>query len=485
MVQQSTLLLVLLGGLLVITTLIPYTSLLFFNDVIVSSTAPPPKKISSKLLKAARAGSKGTALNSVTVRIRDFVPLPPPHEVLVETRRRRTRIDYDSIATKWELPTGGIKILEEIQSRKVGFDYNQTTDILALRHPPKSGGTSFSVMLREIFSNERVIPGSDKSGYFNFEKFSAAVKDHPPTDPFWSSMATVFTHTGLRPNSGPTKDLLDYFREQAPALREKRFRLMTIVRRPLDLAASGFYETQCKIGTFAYQRGPGHVPGSCPTVNLTDVMLKNIEHKSKMCDEKGWDQGNCQSFKKNGGEKLFEHCGSFEKLFEKGSIHNMHYRSHTGDFPRPPELGDVEDGNGNGNGINLTPTLEDVSLYTLRDLGGLIDFNPVYKEDFVWFAITERFKESMCLFYYRFEVEPVEEKRSLVKKCRPLAFWEEKHKKFHEDNEQFDYTVWRAANAIMDVRMEDMRLEIKDRLNAGEKLEDIPYLGPGCYAEEN
>jgi len=71
------------------------------------------------------------------------------------------------------------------------------------------------------------------------------------------------------------------------------------------------------------------------------------------------------------------------------------------------------------------------------------------------------------------------------KKCRPLTFWEDKHKKYHEDNEHFDYTVWRAANAILDVRMEDMRLEIKDRLDAGEKPKDIPYLGSGCYAEGN
>jgi hypothetical protein len=73
-----------------------------------------------------------------------------------------------------------------------------------------------------------------------------------------------------------------------------------------------------------------------------------------------------------------------------------------------PELGDDE-----SIGINLTPTLKDISLYTLRALGRLIDFNRIQKEDFVWFSVTERFKESMCIFYYHFEVEPVEEKKSL------------------------------------------------------------------------
>ena len=70
------------------------------------------------------------------------------------------------------------------------------------------------------------------------------------------------------------------------------------------------------------------------------------------------------------------------------------------------------------------------------------------------------------------------------KKCRPLNFWEDKHKRYIEENEVFDYTVWRAANAVMDVRMEDLRLDVKARIDAGERLEDIPYLGEGCYSEE-
>ena len=69
------------------------------------------------------------------------------------------------------------------------------------------------------------------------------------------------------------------------------------------------------------------------------------------------------------------------------------------------------------------------------------------------------------------------------KACRPLTLWEDRHKRWVEENETFDYTVWRAANAILDVRSEDMRLEIKGRLDAGEKIEEIPYLGPGCYAD--
>ena len=71
-----------------------------------------------------------------------------------------------------------------------------------------------------------------------------------------------------------------------------------------------------------------------------------------------------------------------------------------------------------------------------------------------------------------------------MKPCRPLSFWTEEQKKKFIDKEDFSYTVWRAANAIMDVRTENMRLQIKSRLDAGEKLEDMKYVGNGCYVEK-
>jgi len=291
-------------------------------------------------------------------------------------------------------------------------------------------------------------------------------------------MGVLFTHTLLRPtNDGRKNPLLDWIRQSIPALREKRFRLMTIVRRPLDLAASSYYETLCRIGTHAGHKKIQNI-SECPAVNLTDVKQKQIELWNEKCKQQNGFR--CQSIKKEGADKFFDHCGSLEALFASGNVHNKNFRVLMGDFPRPPELGDDPD----EIGINLTPTMDDVALYTMRDLGGLIDYNKTHKEDFVWFAITERMTESLCLFNYRFQIEPVEQKRALYKKCRPLNFWEDKHKRYIEENEVFDYTVWRAANAVMDVRMEDLRLDVKARIDAGERLEDIPYLGEGCYSEE-
>jgi len=467
---------VFLAALVASATLISYRSILSYdvNPSSLDFNAPPTRHSIPEL------STEKDSTVPIAIRIRDFVPLPPPPEVLAESKPRASKIDFKSIAKNWELPDGSIEILKEIQSRTMGFDYNETTDILALRHPLKTGGTSFSHMMRAVFG-ERVIPGSMPSGWWKVQKFEGAVKEHSDEDdPYWSNMAVMYTHTLLRPVGNEKKvGLLEDIRNQVPALQKKKFRLMTIVRRPLDLAASSFYETQCRVGRFANQR---HLGGNeCPPVNLTDVMYKNIEHWTNKCEtELNWSTKKCKAIQIEGGEAIYKHCGSIDVLLdETDNVHNMHYKSLMGVFPRPPGLAQNRT-----MGINLTPTLEDVSLHTLRDIGGLIDYHPVHKEDFIWFAITERFSESMCLFYYYFEIEPVKEKKSLMKPCRPLDFWTEEQKKKFIDNEDFSYTVWRAANAIMDVRTENMRLQIKSRLDAGEKLEDMKYVGKGCYVEK-
>ncbi len=407
---------VLLAALVASATLISYRSLLSYDMVTTSemSASPPPKKNQDvpelspqKFWNSDDMAPSVFSQKSGIIRIRDFVPLPPPPEVFAESEPRASQIDFEAIAKNWELPDGSIDLLKEIQLRTLGFDYNETTDILAFRHPLKTGGTSFSHMLKKIFGKQRIIPGSQPSGWWDEKKFNEAVKKHPSDDdPYWSNMAGMYTHSVLRP-TGNGKKLLENLRQKVPALKKKRFRLMTNVRRPLDLAASSFYETQCRVGRFANQvklKGK-----DCPPVNLTDVMYKNIEHWTHKCETKiNLDSRKCKILKEGGGETFFKHCGSVDVLLdETTNVHNMLFKNLMGRFPRPL---DVQQ---NRTGINLTPTLDDVSLYTLRDLGGLIDYNPVHKEDFVWFAITERFSESMCLFYYHFKITPTAEKKAL------------------------------------------------------------------------
>jgi len=334
------------------------------------------------------------------------------------TNASTSSIDYESIIEKWQLPKAAIPLLKQIQSRPVGFDYNRTSDILAFRHPLKTGGTSFSIMLKETFKDQ-VLPGSAPSDWFRHNILEKALQKHPidesSSDDYWRNMAVLYTHSYLRPKGKRQKNLLEDLRETIPILKEKRFRLMTIVRRPLDLAASSYYETLCRIGKISGARtGSTNLItdiSECPKINLTDVKRKIIERQQNIC-QKQKDANlpyglTCKQMIAVGEQKHFAYCGSIDELLESKKVHNQHYKTLMGDLPEPP-VGVV------GKQQNSkTPTMEDVALYTIRDLGGLVDFDERYKEDFIWFSVTERMKESLCLFYYKFKINPVQERKSL------------------------------------------------------------------------
>jgi len=386
-----------------VTTIVAF---LPFLSILIAS--PPPSDESNKVqsvdyLHLMESYGGGSSSQSAIVSKRDDLPTTSTTTTTTistssNSSSSSSSINYQSITEKWQLPKAAIPLLKKIQSRPVGFDYNRTSDILALRHPLKTGGTSFSKMLKIMFKGQ-VLPGSAVSGWFERDKLNEALVKHPvdESSDFWRNMSVLYTHTMLRRMKGKkTSNLLGYYREQVPVLAEKRFRLMTIIRRPLDLAASSYYETKCRIGFFS---GGRHVKeiSECPKVNLTDVKIKNIEA--------------CRTKKKTHGcggrrtdlDKHFEMCGSIDYLLEsKKYVHNQHYQTLMGDLPQPPEFEQSK-----------TPTMDEVALYTIRDMGGLIDFNEIHKEDFIWFAVTERMKESMCLFYYRMKIDPVPALHSL------------------------------------------------------------------------
>jgi len=109
--------------------------------------------------------------------------------------------------------------------------------------------------------------------------------------------------------------------------------------------------------------------------------------------------------------------------------------------------------------------------------------------DFLWFGITERMEESTCLFYHALNVRPlVRTPRARVMDCPTTSWWTEKHREEVRRLEPYDYAVWRAANAIMDVRMIKMRYEVRRKMEDGggltreerdqyEALEDAGCLG--------
>ena len=86
-------------------------------------------------------------------------------------------------------------------------------------------------------------------------------------------------------------------------------------------------------------------------------------------------------------------------------------------------------------------------------------------------------KESTALFYFQFRVAPLRRTPvHRVQECRPNSWWTVENREVVKEREPADYAVWRAANAIMDVRMEKMKMEIRSLLRAGATRESLYYV---------
>merc|ERR1712194_324394 len=125
---------------------------------------------------------------------------------------------------------------------------------------------------------------------------------------------------------------------------------------------------------------------------------------------------------------------------------------------------------------------EKVEEYTLQDLGGLdptISFikNGPLEPDFVWFGITERMAESTVLLYFHFKAAPLPQTPvHRIQQCSPTSWWTPEDRATIMEREPADYAVWRTANAIMDVRIEKMKMEIQALLDAGATKEQLFYV---------
>ena len=81
------------------------------------------------------------------------------------------------------------------------------------------------------------------------------------------------------------------------------------------------------------------------------------------------------------------------------------------------------------------------------------------------------------LFYYQFRLKPLPRTPiHRVQECRPNSWWTDENREVVKAREPADYAVWRAANAIMDVRIEKMKMEIRSLLRAGETRESLYYV---------
>ena len=415
-----------------------------------------------------------------------------------------------NIAQKWNLTSPHATALLVQQFQKP-FDYDPERDFFHFHHLYKSGGTSMSDLMDKTIGIPKVgkyyqgiLPGSYRSGDLDHDE---ALQDIQRRLKGGKAKETLpyrgaYAHTGLRPMYGPqATKTAKFYLEHFP---HKRFRAVTMLRDPIDFRASNHAMIMCglnhEVEVFNKDRENKGLDKICSPqegLNISSLIDDKIRGILDKCDQEAKNPENPmkarqqQCKQERDGIDTLVHCRSASNLL-KHEQYQKHYRSMfkgvMGRFHRKQPFGGTAYGR-MGYGYESAElskgySIEAVEEYTLEDLGGLDlsisgagEHHGKAEPDFLWFGITERMKESVVLFYYTFKVRPVERgPKARVQACRPTSWWTEEDKAIVREREPADFALWRAANAIMDVRMEKLKMEVKAKLDAGETKESLFYV---------
>ncbi|KAL7543845.1 hypothetical protein ACHAWF_007460 [Thalassiosira exigua] len=424
-----------------------------------------------------------------------------------------------SAAERWNLTSPRAVDLLERQFHREN-DYDPRRDFFHFHHLYKSGGTSLSNLFDKTVGlpqspsgkgYEGILPGSYESGNFDHEEALADINRRldsgTPREelPYRASYA----HTGLRPVYGPLRTKTGKFlTDQLP---HRRLRAVAMLRDPTDFRASNHAMIMCGLNheamVFNSERASLGLAKACTPeegMNVSALVDQKIAFQLEKCrkaDEEEaqgrtpempngkrkqcarWNEG-----KENMGQFL-RHCRSPRDLLESKE-YDKHYMSMfkglMGRFHRGQKFTNSTAYGRMGYGFERAEdtkgySIEAVEEYTLEDLGGLDltisgagDGVGPPEPDFIWFGITERMAESTILLYYTLRAKPLERTpKSRVQYCRPTSWWTEEDRATVKEREPADYAVWRAANAIMDVRLAKMKMEIRALLDAGETRDSL------------
>lgn len=426
------------------------------------------------------------------------------------------------VAAKWNL-TSPPYLLEQ-QFYRVN-DYNATSDFLYFHHIQKSGGTTISDIMNatlgiQVHGNRGILPGSQRSGFFDEKDFFQHTdinhrRGHATKgtqkDTSFPHIAS-YSHTRLRPIHGPNKTKLASFFEKYFALphnSHKRIRSLGMLREPMDLLASSHAMAMCALNRMVInfnvkrtQKGLERICTPEEGLNISALIDEVVHKASTLCPPNGpkdmsklnkYEQMICKR-----GRNALNFCRSPSHFLSSGqynqvrSILNGLMARYTADQQMGLHHISVEK---HLEQIGLGFSVEKVEEYTLVDLGGLdadimhtsySGYSPEQKgkdpgstvqnannaePDFLWFGITERMKESTCLFYYTLNLTPLPKTPTeRVMKCSPTSWWTMGHREVVQRKEPADYAVWRAANAILDIRVIKMKDDIQQRLSNEQAL---------------
>lgn len=449
----------------------------------------------------------------------------PPHPAPDNNVRTNYTFVAHEIALKWKLTSIDAPYLLEQQFYKIN-DYNPNTDFLHFDHIPKTGGTSISDLLRDTLGQSYILPGSERSGAFNYKVMNATILLSTPKEEY--PYIVSYAHERLRPIHGQNRTKLAKLFENYFALpnnKAKRLRQLAVLREPMDLRASTHAMALCsingRVNNFNSKRKKNGLEPICTPeqgLNISSLWGEVVEKAMEKCASNGtiatdmkadkYDRALCRR-----GRHAYDICrGSMELLASEHYRRGMrsllrgimgrytaqqkldksvdhYYHRHT-----PIEDGyAVKDEHG-----QLRYTLEKIEEYVLIDLGGIdmnimhtpyqgyekrirqlrsnsseaiITSNNIVEPDFVWYGITERMDESMCLLYYTLNAKPLAQPpKERVMKCSPTSWWTAADRDKVKEMEPADYTVWRTANAILDIRVMKMKEDIKAKLKYEDNL---------------
>jgi hypothetical protein len=198
--------------------------------------------------------------------------------------------------------------------------------------------------------------------------------------------------------------------------------------------------------------------------NLTELVDLRLAMEKVRCEN---DRDNFRHADKicpllESNEDPYKACRSVSALLES-SEYNRSFHDMT--LPLVPGLAETD---------VSARTEANVELAALRYLGGIEKPNrtdTASMHDVMWFGITERMDESMCLLSYMlrkpFATIPRER---VIEECKPSSYWSSEDRAIVRQREGLDYAVHRVANAILDVRLERMRRELYTRSDSNETL---------------
>lgn len=431
------------------------------------------------------------------------------------TSTSTTSIDYPAIAAARNLRhSRAADLLRRIHvhdgRRRRDAPYRAERDLLVFEHVLKTGGTSLSDKLLQIVGKKAVVPGSKPSGFFQKNELVEALqeiveknnnnnnanstKDEAALVDWWKSKRVMYSHTPLsRYNS---TDFEDWFLARIPDAAHKRVYLMTLYRDPIEWLASNFNEWMCKLRARIVAAYAGLYPGRPhPTrtpitdahcwgmTNLTVLADYYVQHTlPEQCAAAGANANKryCRQLEQHPGMDPTRHCRSARDFM--ASAHFAKMRLNPDYLVKQPK----DDGKGQAdeddddddeyyessdaasqsttiidNTIHvddkiLQAELANVEERTLQLYGGLA---PQSRVPFAWIGLTERYDEGLVLLYDWLGL-PIDkslgtEKKQRYKTCRPTSFWSDEEQALMSRLVVHSWTVHRAANAIIDLRMAD------------------------------